>query len=509
MNHRGRLIKNIGFLYIRMFFIMGVTLYISRLTLNILGTVDYGIYYLVGGFVTLLGFLHGAMSSATQRFYSYEIGKNNGEDLSDIFSTSLNIHLLLVLIIVVFSETIGIWIVSNYLKIPDDRFYSAVYAYHFAVLSFAATVLTVPFTALIMAYERMNVYSFISIIDVFLKLSAVLALQVIFDDKLVGYAILLLIIAIIVLIIYFIYCKISFENVKYSGWGKKDRFYEILKYTAWNTWGNLSSVLSTQGGNVLINIFFGPSLNAARAVSFQASSALKSFMQSIQTAINPQIIKLYASNEIDRMNCFIIIGCKANFYLLLFISLPFIIHTNEILSLWLINVPDYTVIFLRLIIISNLIDSISSPLMTACQATGKIKKYQITIGSILLLNLPLSYLFLNYNYPPYIIMVVAIFTSIVALFSRIYIIKNLIELPLKKFFINVIFKMLLVSSVIYSISKVNYIKLYNDSSILIFSNTLYMMLVLLTIFFVGLDLRERMMIIEQLNKIKLKLKLIC
>lgn len=432
-NKYKRMAKNAGMLYLRMLLTMAVALYTSRVILQTLGIEDFGIYNVVAGFVTMLGFLHGAMSSATQRFLAFELGKPGDRDVRGIFSMSLNIHILIALFVLVLGETIGLWFLKNQLTIPADRMIAATWVFHLALLSFMITIVSVPYNALIIAHERMSIFAWVSIIDVLLKLLILFMLGWFGFDKLILYAVLSLSVVLIIFIIYRTYCKKIFLESRFRLYWDKKLFQVMLSYTGWNLWGNIAAVMSGQGVNVMLNIFFGPSVNAARAIAMQVSGALNSFVQNIQVAINPQIIKSYAAQDMAYMHHLVCYGAKYNFFVLFFLSVPILINTDIVLSTWLGSIPEYTSIFVRLIIINILIDSISSPLITSAQATGKIKLYQSVVGGILLLNLPFSYLLLRIGSEPYIVIYAGIATSILALLARLMILRKLTFLPVMRY----------------------------------------------------------------------------
>lgn len=437
-NNYKLIVRNAGLLYFRMLLTMAVTLYTSRVVLNTLGVEDFGIYHLVGGFVTMLGFLHGAMSSATQRFLSFELGRPDKKNLSNIFSMSMNIHLLIAAGIFLVGETLGVWFVTTQLTIPVERMGAARWVFHFSLLAFLVSVVSVPYNAIIIAHERMSVFAWVSIIDVSLKLLIVFMLAWFGMDKLVLYAALILAVVSCVTLMYKVYCNKAFPDSVFRFYWDKSLFNTMLSYTGWNMWGNIAAVMGNQGVNVMLNIFFGPAINAARTIAFQVSTALNSFVQNLQVAVNPQIIKSYAANDLSYMHKLVCYGAKYNFLLLFFLSFPVLLETKSILELWLGNVPDYTVIFVQLVIINILIDSVSSPLITAAQSTGKIKIYQTVVGGILLLNLPFSYALLKNTSDPRSVFLAGILVSVLALFARLAILQHLIELPLKKYILLVI-----------------------------------------------------------------------
>lgn len=440
-----RIAKNTAMLYLRMLFTMLVSLYTSRVVLNTLGVDDFGIYNVVGGVVTMFSFLNSAMSSGTQRFLSFELGKKDYEQLKRIFSMSINIHASIAIIIFILAETIGLWFLNTQLTIPDERMVAANWVYQFSILAFIVTIMSVPYNAAIISHERMSVFAYVSILEVTLKLVIVFILQWFGFDKLKLYAILVFLVSLIIRIIYGIYCKHNFKECNYYIFWDRKLYSTLMSYAGWNLWGNFASVTMNQGINILLNIFFGPVVNAARGIAYQVNGAVNSFVTNFQMAINPQIVKSYAANDKEYMHKLIYRGAKYSYYLLFLLSLPVLIETESILKWWLKIVPEYSVIFCRLVLINALIDCISGTLMTSAQASGKIKLYQSVVGGLLLCILPLSYLLLKLGYPAETTIYVNICISIVAIVFRLIIISPLVSLKKSMFFKEVIIKILSVT----------------------------------------------------------------
>lgn len=428
-----RIAKNTIVLYVRMIFVLLVALYTSRVLLDVLGVEDYGVYNVVGGVVTMLGFFNGAMVSSTQRFFSFAIGQEDIEQLNQNYSTILLIQGGLALLVILLAETVGLWFVRTYLVIPPERMSAALWVYHFAVFSFVLSMLQLPFTALIITYERMNVYALISIGDVALKLLLVLILPYLPFDKLISYAVLLFCVALITCSAYMLYCKVRLKYVRVIKRFDRDLFRVLLSYMGWNLWGNSAAAVMGQGINILLNIFFGPAVNAARAIAYQVQGALSQLVTNFQLALNPPIVKSYARGEMDYMHRLIISGSKLSFFLLLLFAIPVGLETPLLLSIWLKEVPMHTVLFTNLILIVGCIDSLSGTLMTAAQASGKIKKYQMFVGLLLILNLPVSYAVLKLGGSPESTMIVAVVISLIALFVRLWIICPLVQLSVRTY----------------------------------------------------------------------------
>jgi len=424
---------------------LGVSLYTSRVILNTLGVEDFGIYNVVGSIVMMFSFFNSAMSSATQRFMSYELGKNDAKQLKKVFSMSVNIHGVIAATILILAETIGLWFLNVKLNIPIERMDAANWVYQFSILSFFFTVVGVPYNAMIIAHERMKVYAYVSIVEVILKLIVVFVLVWFGYDKLKMYASLIFIVSVFVWFLYKSYCKSNFPESTYQFFWDKPLFKIMMNYASWSLFGNVAAVAMGQGVNILLNIFFGPVVNSARGIAYQVNSAVGGFVNNFQMAMNPQIIKSYAANDWQYMHLLIFQGSKYSFFLLFFISMPILMEAEAVVKWWLKIVPENTVIFCRLVLINALIDCISGPLMTAAQATGKIKKYQAVIGGLLLLVLPISYVLLKEGFSPHATFYVGISVSMLALFLRLLILKPMLNLSVMKFTRIVLIRILLVT----------------------------------------------------------------
>lgn len=479
---------------------LGVTLYTSRVVLNNLGVEDFGVYNVVGGIVTMMTFLSGAMSSATQRFLSFELGKKAIENVHNVFKMSINIHWLIILIVIFFAETVGLWFVNTQLVIPPERLVSANWVYQCALFSFCCSVLGVPYNAAIIAYEKMSAFAYISIVDVFLKLTVVSLLAAHDGDKLQLYALLLAVVSLLNLVCYYAYTRWQFTVTRFSWYWDTDLFKTLFSYTGWNLFGNLAAVATNQGINVLLNIFFGATVNAARAIAFQVNSAVTGFVTSLQMSINPQIVKSYASDNHVYLHQLIMRGSKYTFFLLYALALPILLQTETILTLWLLNPPEYTVLFCQLILVDALITTISGSLMASVQATGNVKLYQVVIGGILLLNLPLSYVALCNNSRAYSVFYISIATSIAALLFRCVLLKKLIRLNVAQFFNQVIGRVSVV--VLCTLLPLSLITLRTGNLVIdfILNSALIVTFTVMAIFMLGLEKCERDFIIARVRQ---------
>lgn len=443
-NTNKRIAQNTLFLYFRTLVILLVSLYTSRVVLNVLGIDDYGIYNVVGGIVLMFQFLNVGMIDVSQRFLTYELGKNDGQQLQKVFSTSLIIHLIIIFFLFILAETVGLWFLNHKMNIPTSRIIAANWVFQFSILTFIIKIFSVPYNASIVAHEHMKVYAYVSILEVILQLAIVFLLKDSASDKLILYAILMSFVTLLVSIMYTLYCKKYFKECKFRNDIDKQLLHKMLSFAGWSFLGNIGYSLKMQGINILINLFFGPAVNAARGVAYQVNAGIYNFVSNFQIAMKPQITKRYAMGDTNSMMVLVHNSSRYSFFLLLYLTLPVLIKTPYILHLWLGIVPEYTVMFLRLVLIVTLINSITGPVATAIQAKGKIKLFQTIILVITLLDIPISYIVLKSGYPPYTVMYISILTELIALIARIWILNALIPMHISNFIIEVIGRSLLV-----------------------------------------------------------------
>ncbi len=499
-----RIAKNTFILYIRMFFTMGVSLYTSRVVLNILGIVDYGVYSIVGGIVTLFSFFNGAMTSATQRFLAFDIGKNDLGQLKKTFNATLNIHIAISVLVLVLAETIGLWFINHKLNLPLDRIVAVNWVYQFSVFTFLLGIIQVPYDALIIAREKMDIYAYMALMEVALKLIIVYLLVLFSYDKLILYSGLLFIISFIVRMGHKQYCKWQYEESKYQFYYDESFYKELLSYSGWNLFGNIASIARGQGSNILLNLFFGTVLNATYGITMQVQGTVQTFVTNFQMAVNPQIIKQYAAGDKDECIKLIFQSAKFSYFLLFIISTPIIFNIDFILELWLMNPPKYTSVFVNLGLINSLIDCISVPLMIGAQATGNIKWYQIILGTFIFMCMPISYFFLIKYNDPKLIFFVIITVNAVSLLVRLFFLKKMIGLNIKSFVLTVLSKIIMVTGIMvitfYFIdisSEIIYLDFFLKSISITIIN-------LFSIYLIGLNNNERNIITTLLKK-KLKL----
>lgn len=441
-----RIAKNTIMLYFRMILVMVVSLYTSRVILNQLGVVDFGIYNIVGGVVMMFSFLNSSMTSATQRFLNFEMGKGDKSKIKQVFSTSLNIHIILGIVIILLAETIGLWFFNNKLVLPIERKPTAFWVYQFSILTFFVNIIQVPYNAAIVAHERMSVYAYISIIEVLLKLFVVFLISFFNNDKLLVYVILIFIIQFLIRLIYQIYCRIQFDECKFRLCWNSQLFMQMFSFAGWNILGSIAWLLRSQGLNILLNLFFGPIINAAQGIASQVNSAISNFVSNFQAALNPQITKNYALNKIEEMETLAYRGVKYSMLLILFLALPIILNIDFILKIWLGSVPEYTNMFVILMVVELYLASMfGNPFMTSLAATGNIRNYQIIVSVILLFILPSSYLCLLINGNPYSVFIVSIIITVVAGIVRFTFCVRQIGFSLKRYVKYVVIPIILVT----------------------------------------------------------------
>ena len=434
-----RIAKNTILLYFRMCITLLVSLYTSRVLLQSLGVDDYGIYNIIGGVVVLFSFLSNAMTNSTQRYLNYNVGLNDDTNVKKVFCVSMQAHFAISLIVLLFAETLGLWFVNTQLNIPEERMYAANWVYQLSVFTTCINIMRVPYNAVVIAYEKMSFFAYVSIAETVLKLMIVYALLISAGiDKLILYSILLTITTCVIWYVYRIYCRKNYAISRYSNISSEVLFKELMSFTSWYLVGGIAMVGSRQGVNILFNIFFNVSVNAAVGIANQVKSAIYGFVTSFQTAFNPQLVKLYANNESEALLKLINQSTKFSFILMFLLSFPVILCCEDLLSLWLVDVPQYAVVFTQLTIISTMFDAISAPLWTVIGATGKVKYYQILVSLIILIDIPLAYIALKIGYNPVSVFLLNIIINLFAYIFRLLYAKRYTNIRIPSYLIKVI-----------------------------------------------------------------------
>jgi len=430
-----RIAKNAILLYIRMVFVIAISLYTSRVILAALGIDDYGIYNVVGGVVSLFGFLNVAMSSTTQRFITFSLASKDGSEPRTVFSTCLVTHFIIAFVVLVIAETIGLWFLNNKLIISADRLSTAFWVFQCSVVSTVVLIMRVPFNAEIIAHEKMSAFAYISILEVCLKLLIAFLISTSNFDRLLVYAALLLCSQILISFIYILYCFRHFLEVGFRFFFERNLFKEMLSFTSWNLWGGLSQALYTQGVNILLNLFFGTALNAARGVAVQVQGVVSQFANNFLTAVTPQITKTYAVGEKEQMQKLVFCSSRYTFLLLFVLAFPIFMEINFLLSLWLKNAPEWAGSFVKIMLCIVIVDSMANPFMHSVAATGKIKFYQSVIGGTMLLIVPVSYVVLKTGASPASVFAVHFSFCVITFVIRLFIVKSMLGFKIRNYVI--------------------------------------------------------------------------
>ncbi|WP_022932661.1 lipopolysaccharide biosynthesis protein [Treponema bryantii] len=448
MSNSSRVMKNTLSLYVRMIILTIVSLFTVRVNLSSLGAADYGLYNVVAGFVSMFSFLSGTLTVASQRFFAIGIGRNDWKEVSKYFSINLFLYIGLCGIVILFAESAGLWFINNKMIIDPDRLSAAVIVYQFSILNFVIGLVVSPFLALLIADENLGIYSIISIVEAGLKLLVAYLLYITTGDRLIIYGLLLLIASLLINGFYVIYGLIRYKQLKIKFVKDKPAYQEVFAFLNWNMIGAVANVCKAQGINIVINLFFGTVINAARGIAFQINSVVSSFSLNFMKAIDPQITKSYAAGDKNKFFEITCIASKISFFLLFIIAMPLITNMKFVIELWLKEVPEYTIIFAKLALIDALIMSVTDPISTAAQAIGRLKWYQIVVGGIFLLNLPCAYLLLKIVENPLIPFFVGIVISLIMLLVKIVFFKVLGQVSIKKYIIKVLLPVVLIASVV-------------------------------------------------------------
>lgn len=493
--------KNTIFLYIRMLLMMFVSLFTSRITLQALGVSDFGIYNVVGCIVGMLSFLTNSLTTSTHRFLAYDLGKGDKDKLNNTFCQCINAHFILCIFMFIIAETIGLWFIYNKLVVPPERFYAALMVFQISMATTLMGVLSVPYNAVIVAHEHMSTYAYISIVEVVMKLVIAFALMYSSQDRLILLAALYFVSRLIVNAIYLIYCRTKFEETKFHIRVDVKTMKTMLSFAGWSLWGNLSNTLMNSGVNLILNVFFGPVVNAARAISEQVRTAVSNFCTNFQAAVVPQITKSYAESDLNRTKTLVLQSSKYSFLLMLLFILPISFKAEPILQIWLGVVPEHTVNFLRLTLLNLLIDSMVVPLVTANSATGNIRSFQVVSSIPSILILPVSYLCFRLNMVSETVYIVIIIFSLIALIARLIILEKQMHFGYIDYIKDVV-KPILLTSIVSTIASAIITNYFGNGIIAI---ALYAVctisIVLLSIYYIGITRDERTFINNKFKQI--------
>lgn len=490
-SENNKIAKNTLLLYCRMAVTMWISLYTSRMLLNILGVEDYGIYNIVGGVTAIMWSFIGALSTSTTRHITFELGRQNTQRLKKVFGISLSLHAILSLGIIIISETAGIWFVYNKLVLPPARLEAAIWVFQFSLFSLIISIMSVPFNACIIAHEKMSAYAYISIIDTLLKLISVYIILILPYDKLKVYAACSMLVQTIIQSIYMVYCNKSFSEVKLHFGYNKELMKEMGTFALWNLIGSGGALVMQQGHSIILNQFFGPVVNAAKGIAGQVLGMVGKFTSNFQVAVNPQIFKSYAAGNIDYMHKLIFTSSRYSFYLFIIIVIPVIIETPFLLEVWLKQIPANTIDFLKISLLTAATNILASPLVTAAQATGKIRKFQIIESIVLLSVLPFSWFVLSIGEAPIAAFYVYFIFHAIAVFARVFMLRKMIGLSGMKYLKKVIYPISIVSLIAFIISYTISNIMPNNLIFHLLSLVQSFLFTLSTIFVIGISAKER------------------
>lgn len=479
---------------------MAISLYTSRVVLNVLGVVDFGIYNIIGGIVVIFSFISSSLNSGTQRYLNIAMGKGDASLTRNVFSNSLIIYIVLALAIGIFAEIFGLWLIQSKLNIPLQRLDTAIFVFHFSVVTFCLNILRTPYNAAIIANERMSFYAYGTLVESGLKLLIVWLLLVFTYDKLKLYSIMICLVTCIIFFWYIWYCRKHFPLYRFNCKIDKNLIKEMSSFSGWNMFGGIADVGFSQGTNMILNIFHGVTLNAALGLANQVKTAIWSFVANLQIAANPQIVKSYAEGDMRHFTELIYSTSKYSYFLLLLISIPFLCNLDYVLYLWLVDVPAHTPTFLALTIILGLSETLHGPLWTGMQANGDLKQYQIVMSALLLLNLPFIYLVLYCSYPPEAVIVVQIILKVIVLIARLIYAKKRCNISLRVYTQMVIFPILLVTIVTVPIIYILAYRMEEGLFKLLCISMLSIIITTTAIYFCGINTKERQIVKDIVGK---------
>ena len=502
-----RIAKNSIFMSIRMVIVLAITLYTSRVVLRVLGVEDYGVYNVVAGFVTMFGFLNSSLSNGIQRFYNFELGKNGIEGACRVYNMAMVIQILLAIIIVIPTEFIGLWYLHNKMVIPEGRMFAAEWIFHLSLLTFILHIIQVPYTAAVMAHERMGFYAIVNILDVLIKLGVVFVIPLLNNDALILYGVFILVIAFINLLLYICYSKRYFEEITIEIKFNTSLFKEMLSFSGWNIFGTLGHMLKDQGVNLILNFFFGPVVNAARGIANQVKGGMQSFVTNITVPVRPQVVQSYSQGNLERSLNLTYTISKLSCYFLLLIAQPIMLEIDFVLEIWLgDNIPEYTAIFVIIVLLDAFLNNLNSAVSGLVHATGKMRVYQLCGGTISLISVVIVYVVMLFWQVPVIALIVLLILDIIRQIVAISVLKSIVkEFSLRKYFKEVVVSLIIVASVSIILPFITHS--YMQAGVLRFFLVLSISLlsVGVSIYLLGLNLSEKTMLKQLMQNIKKKL----
>ncbi len=501
MSNTQRIAKNTLVLYFRMFLMMAIGLFTSRIVLQTLGVKDYGTYNVVGGLVGMFTIVSSSLSTAISRFITFELGKKDKERLNKVFSTAINVQLLIGLLIIILMELVGVWFLNTQMNIPEGRMDAANWVFQLSILSFVLGLLMVPYNASIVAHEDMSVFAYMSLLHAVLKLLIVYSLYISPFDKLKTYAGLLFCVSLLMRSIYATYCKRHYEECTYHFVKDKQLLKEMMSFAGWNFLGNGSWILNNQGVNVLINIFFGVTLNAARGIATTVDNLVQGFVRNFMMAVNPQITKSYAAGDLAYMHKLVYAGAKYSAFMMLFFIIPVTLEAEAILHLWLGDIiPDYAPAFVRLTLLSSLCVVIGNTLITSVFATGKLKNYELVMGLMALSNFPMVWVAFKMGASPVVAYIIYFCVYFAMIFVRLFMVKDLIHMSAWTYIREVFVRVLIVGLLSLALPLVLFFSQEDSVWRVLEIGTVSILSTFLTVYFFGMKSDERTMVFSFIKK---------
>lgn len=501
-NQNSRLVKNTIFLSVRMIFVMFVSLYTSRVFLHALGVEDFGINNVVCGFVTMFSFLNTSLANGIQRFYNSEMSVSGDDGVNAVYNTSLFIQGCIAIIIIVLLETVGLWYINNKMVIPIDRMDTAIWIYQFSVISSVIVIMQTPFSAAVMAYEKMNYYAAVGIVDVLLKLALALTISYVKGDHLLFYGAMMLCISIISLIMYVGYAKFKFKPIVINFRIQSGLLKRMITFSGWNFFGTFACMAREQGLNMVLNLFFGPVVNAARGIAYQVSSALQGFVSNVSVAAKPQMVSSYAEGNKERTLGLMYSMSKLSFFILYIMAVPVCLEIDYILRIWLGDVvPEHTANFVVLVILTNFMNNLNAPLSNVVYATGEMRNYEVTFGVLNIMIIPVAYIALRMGCPPEAAFVSYFAMAILVQVASLLVLRTITSISLKNYFFKLCCPLMVFSVVALPLPYLTYSLLPSGFFRLTSVTVMTFMVSSVLFYWIGLNIKEKEIVINYLHKI--------
>lgn len=433
-----RIAKNTMFLLVRMVVLMFISFFTSRIIVHSLGIIDYGICNVVGGLAAMFIFFRSSLANVTQRYLNLELGKGDMAGARNVFCLHQTLYIAIALLTILVSETLGLWVVYTQLEIPAERLNAAVWVFHFTVIALATTIMSVVFDSTLIAHENMKIYSYVGIFEGLFKLLVAYVVSIATVDKLITYQLLLMVLAILLWVFYALYCRNKYEECRYRFYWNREEARKAGAMVSWNTVGTIAWAFNEHGLNILLNLFFGPAVNAARGVAYQVSIMISNYGQNFLMSLQPQITKSYANGDLENVNKLFYAGSKLSVFLLWAFCLPVMLCVDFLLHLWLKEVPEYAGIFIVWMLAMYMVNTLSNPVWFLALAVGKLKKYVLVGSTIFFMAFPMSYVCLKLGALPTSVFVCLLIARIAYYLAEFTIVRSYVTIPVREYLVKVI-----------------------------------------------------------------------